>query len=239
MAKFIIGGQSHAYAFGLPSAPTDSASEVVRISDDLEGVIGGWPRPDDYWEHLARAGEGKVVLLSWYGSDPVSRYIFQGNPPFDFVLSSGPDLAIQPGHRVIPETLIRHSFSRHAEPLRVVLRQLSLKSAKVVLLCPPPPKGVSAEALNLMKKERLFNERLASAPEFPPVIQAEVLRKLWLLLRDMQISATLRTGTSFADFPKTAIGSDGFLKSEYWKQDFTHANRACGDLFFAEIKHAF
>lgn len=238
MTKFLLAGHSHAYALGLPGAPTDQAPAIVPIGDDLFGLTGGWPRGEDYWDALVQASRDHIILLSFLGSEHLVHFLIEDSAPFDFICSALPDSAVREDAMLVPEAMVREMFaSRHLLPS--ILKRIGDAGGTVWLLGTPPPKGDSEALIALLKTESIFAARLERAGYTLSDLRltpALVQLKLWHVLQALLREAAEKAGAAFLPFPQDACTPDGYLRPDYWNRDVSHCNRQCGALFLSQIR---
>src|SRR5438128_679876 len=143
-APLLIAGGSHTLALvGQTMSVAIGEPPVVRPVEGDEGLRalhGPWPRPDYYWESLIGLVETQAVAIFWGGNEHNGRYLIEGTRPFDLVYSRNPHLELDERAEIVPEALVKASFTQ-LEGLGGILGQLAKrKRYPVIVVGPPPPK---------------------------------------------------------------------------------------------------
>ena len=247
-APLLIAGDSHTVALvGFTMSVPVEEPPVVRPVEGHDGLCalhGPWPRRDYYWEALIGAAETHAVAISWGGNEHNGLFLIEGNRPFDFVYNRNPDLGLDERAEIVPEALVKASFTDLAK-LGPILAQLAEHQRHpVIVIGPPPPKpdgeriwqcffgpGAEAEAYfcNIIAQRGLV-------PEDVRVTSAGTRLKLWLLVQDDYERIARENGAVFLPPPAVCVDPDGFLRREYSAEDSTHANSAYGAVVLAELK---
>jgi hypothetical protein len=235
----VLAGHSHTVAIS-HHHNGDAIPALIKTvhSDRLQALIGAWPRDPLYWSELVRLSTQSSVALQWGGNEHM-KYLFQPNPPFDFVARGLESLPIEDGLAIFPESLVRADFAIMTEGLNNLLAELQTTSRyDVIVLGSPPPKP----------DDSFLRERLASEPDFTkwlarmgmnsstvPFTRPFIRLKLWHTLQGVFADAAQRHGARFLPVPDSVRDADGFLAVQHWGADVTHAGHAYGDIIAAEI----
>jgi hypothetical protein len=138
------------------------------------------------------------------------------------VLSSAPDLPLQPGYELVPEALIREVLKNFmAESLRTMQTFRAATRLPVMQLEPPPP---------------LPNHRVLAYPRefvratlFRKNIAPELIRyKLWRLESEIYSSFCDAFGIAYLHAPRSMMDRNGMLVEAGWGSDATHASPRYG-----------
>jgi hypothetical protein len=235
MYRFIAFGHSHIVAFAkgayeyqaaeLPGAPRIESRFVYLYDPSYQPVVEGPAETPELnpklREHLA-ASPWNFVVLACGGNEHNVLGIVRNKRPFDFVLSSEPDLPLQPGYELVPEGLIREVLKSYmADSLQTMRTFRSQTELPVMQVEPPPP---------------LPNRRVLAYPrEF---VRASLLRKkiapelirykLWRLESDIYTTFCNEFDIAYLRAPSGMIGPNGMLAEVGWGSDATHANQRYG-----------
>jgi hypothetical protein len=236
MYTFIAFGHSHIVAFAkgayeyeasdLPAeAPRIRSGFVYLYDPAYNPVVTGAPDAPELnpklHEELAAAPWNFVVLVCG-GNEHNVLGIVRNKRPFDFVLSSAPDLPLQRGYELVPEALMREVLKKHmAEPLQTMRAFRAATSLPVVQLEPPPP---------------LPNHRVLAYPRefvratlFRKNIAPEAVRhKLWRLESEIYRKFCEDIGIAYLRAPANMVDKNGMLAEAGWGADATHANPRYG-----------
>jgi hypothetical protein len=250
MRSIIVAGHSHTFALvGIGLHDIDYGDNAPRPHllpvegyDNVFGLHSGWPRPGDYWSTLMAHAAGNAVALVWGGNTHNTLFLLEQTPPFDFIYRGLPDLPLQEGAVVIPESQIRAKFLSYysqadSTGLRVLLEALKAQPhTRIALVGTPPPNPdndhlmslLPVELPSLLKPQGMTEERLKLTS---PVIRL----KLWRVLQDLNQEEATMAGVEFVPVPDTVTDASGFLKPEFWGGDVTHANSAYGQVMLAHV----
>ena len=237
-AEMLLAGHSHAMAMGLPVVARDARTEVVPIVAGRVGLVGAWPRTSDYWDVLEHEARGRIVVLSWQGTEYLARFLVAPEPLFDFVARARPDAPLVSGARLVPESAVRALFAKGFAEAGAIVARLT-KVARVFVPAPPPPKDDDDLIRRRLLAEQGFGKRieqLGVSPETvvfsPPLLR----RKLWELTQDLLHEAVEAAGAVYVPCPPEARDAHGLLRREYWNEDITHANKSFGKLMLERIE---
>lgn len=189
----IIAGHSHTVCLGVPLASEDGSPKVADLVNGercFQGLVGAWPRDQAYWDFLTHAEAGRKVALFWDGNQHNTLILFAFPPPFDFFLFNRPDLPIEAGVHIIPETAIRASFASSFEQLHrvIVCLQTAKPDCQPIICGTPPQKGNNVRLRDLLPKDGYclwvaegFKVNLKDLILSPPNLRF----KLWALIQTM------------------------------------------------------
>jgi hypothetical protein len=234
--QIMIAGHSHTTCLGLPLASEDGSPKVADLVNGerrFQGLVGAWPRDQAYWDFLTHAGAGRKVALFWAGNAHNCSHLFAFPPPFDFFLYNRPDLPVEAGVHVVPETAIRATFASTFEQLHrvIVCLQTAKPDCQPIICGTPPPKGNNVRLRDLLPKDCLslwfaeeFKVDLKDLELSPPRLRF----KLWMVLQKMMEDIAHAHAVPFVAVPASVQTEDGLLTEAYWGEDTTHANEAYG-----------
>lgn len=236
MYRFAAFGHSHIVAFAkgayeyqaadLPADRPRIEGRFVYLYDPsyqpvLQGPAEAPELHPRLCEHLVEFPWDFVVLVCG-GNEHNVLGIVRNKRPFDFVLSSEPDLPLQPGYELVPEALIREVLKVYmADSLQTMRTFRSATELPVMQVEPPPP---------------LPNRRVLAYPsEF---VRASLLRKkiapelirykLWRLESDIYTRFCDEFDIAYLRAPAGMIDKNGMLAEAGWGADATHANQRYG-----------
>ena len=239
MRPILIAGHSHAYALGLPDAAAEASPGIVAIQPGVLGLVGGWPRDDQYWAALVGKSTEATPAIVWQGSQHLGDFLF-ADPPFDFVLSSQPDLPANENVVLVPEAAVRELQMRHLMDLVELLKRLEGSSPMVVAT--PPAKGDDEALRAFVMSEPHFQQQaealgidLAKAPILPRWTRY----KLWAVIQELMREIAIAHGAEFIPHPAATQDEEGFLRPEYSMPDAGHANEIYGHLMLNSIVAAY
>jgi hypothetical protein len=236
MYSFVAFGHSHIVAFAKGAYDYQAAAlppEVPRVEGRFlylydptyNPVLQGLPEAlylnPKLTEHLTERSWDFVVLVCG-GNEHNVLGIVRNKRPFDFVLSSAPDLPLQPGYELVPEALIREVLKNFmAESLRTMQTFRAATRLPVMQLEPPPP---------------LPNHRVLAYPRefvratlFRKNIAPELIRyKLWRLESEIYSSFCDEFGIAYLHAPRSMMDRNGMLAESGWGSDATHASPRYG-----------
>lgn len=213
--------------------------KLIQLEEgrELYGLLGAFPRTDEYWEALKREAADSTVVLMWAGNDYNGGFLFEVTPRFDYVRANMPEL--DESAVLVPAAAVEELFYNvpHMRDCEQMLRALhEAPNCRVILMETPPPKGDDAALRTMLAAEfgakaeaRGFS--VENVPLSPPVLR----RKLWRSMYDAFRRVALETRTEFLALPAWVFDEGGFLKREYWHSDATHANAAYREAMIADL----
>lgn len=240
--SILVAGHSHIAALGVPLQ--SNGYELRQLRDGpvaAFGLAGGWPREDtDYWSTIAARSVGRTVAIFWRGNQHFHHFLIMPNSGFDFVLDSEPDLPVDPTRPIVPELAVVEFMRMDMSDLDPIIEGIGAAGGQVVLCGTPPPKAQADFVREKILREPYFNLvaeglglDLATVELSPPLL----LYKMWAVMQNMLGEVAARHGAAFLPVPGRLRSADGFLDTDYYAPDATHANRAYGEAMLDEIAH--
>jgi hypothetical protein len=236
MYRFIAFGHSHIVAFAkgayeyqaadLPAEAPRVEGRFLYLYDPaynpvLQGPAEARELNPKLREQLAELRWDFVVLVCG-GNEHNVLGIVRNKRPFDFVLSSAPDLPLHPGYELVPEALIREVLKDHmADSLDTMRAFRAATELPVIQLEPPPPlpnRRVLAYPREFVRASLL---RAKIAPEL-------IRYKLWRLESDIYAKFCKEIDIDYLPAPLGMIDQNGMLAEAGWGSDATHANPRYG-----------
>jgi hypothetical protein len=236
MYTFIAFGHSHIVAFAkavyghqpsdLPPGSPRVEGRFIYLYDPAytPNLVGPSdapvlnPKLDTQLAELA----WNFVILVCGGNEHNVLGIVRNKRPFDFVLSSEPDLPLQPGYELVPEGVIREVLKTHMEePIRMIAAVRAATQLPILQLEPPPPLP-NARVLaypSEFLRARIFRKNIA--PE-------RIRYKLWRLQSDIYRRLCEEIGIFYLPAPPGMIAESGMLAEPGWGGDATHASPRYG-----------
>jgi hypothetical protein len=234
----LLTGHSHLTAYGIPL--NSEANVVMQGGDGLRGCSGLWiqsRRQPDYWSFAASHAEGGTVGILWGGNIHNYRFLFESEPPFDFLLDD--DDNCDPGRWLAPRRSVERALEIGLFGLDAAVKILGENGVqRIVLLETPPPRRDLALALSgaVDRAYWLKRAREMGYDGLPAFTDARLRLKLWRLLMRM---TQARAGVEMIPVPREACDADGFLLPELGAKDLTHANRAYGEIAARDLARRF
>jgi hypothetical protein len=237
----LVAGESHTAALFGQAFPEALAGTEIRLvsicGGRMCGLLGPWPRSQEYWDEVIRLSPRRTVVLAIGGNEHNSLFLLASGTPFDFVSSDFSDQPIQDNVLIIPERLVRMRFDRAQSCYNAFMIELSRSGAsKVVVLGSPPPKNNDDELRRLIQNEYYFSSRIRTPYNHLQFTPPPIRLKLWSAVQDSLAELASRHGAAFLSAPASASDEEGFLKPEFWAQDATHANSVYGALMLTNIE---
>jgi hypothetical protein len=183
----------------------------------------GFPlRTDEYWSALAGHAPGNWIALLYAGNEQNWHFIFEESTRFDFVLHSRPSLPLEANAVIVPESLVWAELRNLVgSALGHVLDYLGAQpDSRLAVVGPPPPKGDPERLQKLLP------------PEYSDLVltPSAVRLKLWHMLQEIYREEAAIRDALFIAAPEAAKDAAGFLRSDLWAEDLTHANEDYGKL---------
>lgn len=221
----VVAGHSHVAALDQP------APEIGLVDIDETGVSilqGPWPRDVDYWSAFEQAARDRMPAIVWEGDQHNAAFLIEPTPPLDFVLSSAPDLPMDPRASYVAESQLRALFAPGIDPLGPIIRRMTQVSGGAVLIAgTPPPMGdadaIRARLANDPRVAAIAKERGSDVAAIA-ITSPYTMQKLWSLIQSMLAETAMAANGVFVPVPDRVRGDDGFLLERYWSDSATHAN---------------
>jgi hypothetical protein len=236
----LLFGDSHAYAVqraiekreGKGRKAPLQAHRLVKLKN---GKQQGDTSLEEFIEIVRPLGPEDIVLSMIGGNQHAVFSTIQHPQKFDF-LEPNSDAGIEEEAELIPYRILLGCFERgirngDGKSLEA-LRQAT--AARVIHIIPPPPKADSAFVQQY--HESVFaNEGITAHGVSSPRLRL----KFWHLQKRVleELCAELKVEVMLP--PATALDSRGFLASDYYANDATHANHFYGELLLREVEARF
>jgi hypothetical protein len=204
------------------------AYRLLKMKNDIQ--VGD--TSFDAFLKLIRHIGPKDVVLSMIGGNQHAVFSTIRHPqPFDFIMPG--DGAASPGVELVPFRALNEIFDSgirrgDGESLRAIR---AATSAQVIHIIPPPPKADNA-FIERYHESVFAKQGIASSGVSSPqlrlkfwTLQTRILEKL---CAELDIEVMLP--------PQGAVDENGFLISDYFAKDATHANADYGELLLREIE---
>lgn len=221
-SALVIAGQAHLQSYLPTSAAT---AEVALVSMEGSTVVDGpLPRDPAYWARFVEAGRGQPAVIVW-GGDQHDRFLVERTPPLDFVLSTAPDLPLDPRASYVAEAQLRAVFAPSFAGLAELIAELRDAGSPVLVAGTSPPiEDRDAVAARIARDERFAADHEGVEPGTAaaspvPLTSPYTMQKLWSLLQTMTGEVAARAGAPFVAVPDRLRSADGFLLPDYWGED--------------------
>lgn len=203
----VIAGQSHLQSY-LP-AGTTPAEDVAEVpAGETIVLTGPLPRDDLYWSRFIELARGGTAAIVW-GGDQHDIFLIERQPPLDFVLSTAPDLPLDPRASYVSESQLRAVFAPSFEGLAELIGALRDVGTRVLVPGTPPPiDDAEARAARAARDPR-FAETFATGT--PMLTSGYTMQKLWSLVQTITAEVAARAGAEFVAIPDRLRSADGFL----------------------------
>lgn len=227
-ALLAIAGQSHLRSY-LPAASL-AAAEVREIEVDGARVLDGpLPRDTEYWSRFAAVAGGQTAAIVW-GGNQHDIFLVERTTPLDFVLSTAPDLPLDPRASYVAEAHLRAVFAPSFAGLPDVISQLNAAGATVLVAGTTPPIN-DPEAL----ARRVAGDEPLPGAGAPTFSSPYTMQKLWSLVQTMTAEIAAQTSATFVSVPDRLRSADGFLLPALWGDDLA-PGPAFGREMIAELR---
>jgi len=244
----VIAGDSHTLAL-VGSSWRDDAEEVATLVpvpqyERVNALRGAWPRRPEYWQRLLDVSVSYRVAISWRGNEHNGRYLLQLEELFDFVYNGDPFLDVDERATLVPESLVRASYTELQE-LGELLDRFSGSANRPVVIGPPPPKRSSEQMWRrffrpgAVATEGIFAitvERLGLTLNRVCVTPAPIRMKLWRVLQEEYQRICRERRVPYLPPPRECLDAEGYLCEECSADDSTHANAVYGAIVVAQLK---
>jgi hypothetical protein len=211
----------------------DFVLSAQRIRRMKEAAVVGDIELTDFLQQSAALDTCDLVVSAMGGNQYNAFGLVQHPQAFDFFLPGRPDLKPLPNRQILPYQLLLDMFrtgvgGKDGERLKQLR---AATKAKVLHLCPPPPKEDAA--LILQKHETLFVKQGLLEHGVTP---ASIRLKLWLLQTLVMRDLCREYGVKFIPVPDETCTAVGYLQPAYYANDATHANPAYAALQLERLK---
>lgn len=248
--KKILGiGHSHILSvqFALISQSNESKEnsklefQTIWLGDDRyknfrehvgNGGIEGFVWADKIASEVKKLNPETDILFSAFGGNAHNILGMVQHPrPFDFILSSRPNLLLNEKVELVPEKIVEIAMTAQGgfpETVWCLRAVRSMYSGRIVHIeSPPPIKDVDY----LRNYAGAFKEQFDIYGISPPILRY----KLWQLHSMLIKKECMMQNIEFIECPKEFMDEDGFLKSNGLAMDTTHANAEYGDSVIKQL----
>ncbi len=205
----VIAGQAHLQSY-LPAAATPAEVPTEVPLGEAIVLDGPLPRDDAYWARFVELARGGTAAIVW-GGEQHWQFVTESAPPLDFVLSTAPDLPLDPRASYVAESQLRAALAPALTGLADLIVRLRQEGAQVTVAGTAPP----IDAL----------EALAGRVEATPPRPVEgpggftspyTVQKIWSLVQTMTAEVTHLAGATFVPVPDRLRSPDGFLAQQVY-----------------------
>jgi hypothetical protein len=201
---------------------------------DVGDLWAHWTELRPLREDLAeRVAKGSVVISAIGGAAHFVLGMVEHERPFDFILSSAPDLPLDPTRDLLPLDAVRETMTELAAPLLRGLSVLAgLVNVPLIQIGPPPPLALVIHARTQFNfpPEHFIGKTDTPTPKWPRY-------KMWRLHCEVIEDYCRQHGVKYVGAPTGANDDEGFLHPDF-DQDGMHGNAAYGRLFMEDIRRA-
>ncbi|MBI2718274.1 MAG: hypothetical protein HY245_15585 [Rhizobiales bacterium] len=214
LAKHSGDGLAHRYEIvNLNTLP--NKSEGSKISEEVRRKIAALPAD---------------VIVSAIGGNAHNVFGLVRHPePFDFVIPSLPQLALDEDAELLPYSSIAAIFRRKAELCARIFASLKREFRQPMIHLESPPPVPSEE--HLRAYPGVFREKIAELGVAP----AHLRYKLWWIMSDAIREACIALDVAYLPVPDFAKDEAGMLLEKFWNNDPTHGNTLYGALMLRHL----
>lgn len=238
--RIILFGDSHAYAIQRAIERREAkgrrvplaAHRLLKVKNDKEM---GDTSFEDFLVMAGKLSQNDVVLSAIGGNQHAVYSTIQHPIPFNF-FEPGSSAPVDPDAAVIPYHALEANFARgirnrDGASLKALRKATT---ARVVHLLAPPPKRDNDHILR-HHESRFAKENIADLGVSSP----ELRLKFWNLQRRILEEICQELDIDVLGPPLSGLDEDGFLASEFYASDATHANVAYGELILGQVEDMF
>ncbi|QUT04358.1 hypothetical protein KFK14_14935 [Sphingobium phenoxybenzoativorans] len=178
--------------------------------------------------------KSKDYVFSMVGGNQYAIFSTIQHPvPFDFFYGGSSIIEHDRDVELIPERVIRTHLTSGVHGRDGVTLQALRKatSAQLYHILPPPPKIDSDYILN-NHETHFSNAEIGSLGVSPPALRL----RTWQMQNEILSTLCNKLGIGIMVPPAQSCTGEGFLRTEYYANDATHANRRYGDLILRQIE---
>lgn len=181
--------------------------------------------------HPGAIDESRHIFTSFGGNAHNAVGLIQHERAFDFILPEDPTLPLRDDVEIIPSGYVAGVLEAIMEWHAIQLTCLRAATEDPVYHLETPPPLADAEFVQ--KHLDLFFKVNFETTE----ISSQLLRfKIWRLQASLQRSRCRDIGVVYIEAPQESMDQHGFLKTQYYGRDATHANSAYGELVLRQIE---
>lgn len=238
--SIVLAGHSHVHAMGVSGIAASPGTRLVPVTSERATIVGvAGTRDDQYWAAFVEASRTHIPAVIWDGNQHYGYFMFAPRPPFDFVLSSAPGLAIDRSIAIVPEAMVREFLAPSLVALRDLLVRLKATSPhRAIVIGTPPPKGDLNRLCANFASEPHFSawaQKHGLTIEPASLSTVPMFVKLWRLLQGMLAEIAADHGALFVPVPRRLQQGDGLLRDDQWSTDATHASNVYGKAMLEEV----
>ncbi len=225
--KILVVGSSHTAVIAKAASGMDSLNALWVKNpkrDDGPGDI----TVQQASEAVAALNSSDILAITWVGTYHNIFGLAQHEQPFDFFeprSSEEPDLT----RELIPYGTLRRQFATTIGRDSFTRKIGGNTKANVVLLATPPVKGDDDFIRAKLKNYRGHNVEQAG------VTPAFIRAKLWRLEMSCIESYCSDINVEFLPAPEAAFTEEGFLRTDLYGSDATHANVKYGAMVVDQL----
>ena len=236
----LLFGDSHAYAVQRAIEKREGKGRTApvkahRLAKIKNGKQQGDTTFEEFLEIVSALGPDDIVLSMIGGNQHAVFSTIQHPQKFDFMepCVSG---RTEAGAEVIPYRVLASFFergirNRDGKSLEA-LREATV--ARIIHIIPPPPKADNA-FIQQYHESVFANEGITAHGVSPPQLRL----KFWMLQKRVLETLCAELKIEVMLPPVGALNQDGFLASEFYANDATHANHFYGELLLREAETRF
>ncbi len=231
--SLVIAGQTHLQSYLPAGTPPADGPADVRFGDALV-LDGPLPRDEAYWTQVAKAARDGTVAIVW-GGDQHDIFLVERQPPLDFVLSTAPDLPLDPRASYVSESQLRAVFAPSFTGLAELIGTLRRAGARVLVAGTTPPLADTESRLARAVRDPRLAELVDDGTT--AMTSAFTMQKLWSLVQTMTAEIAEGAGARFVPVPDRLRSADGFLPDRF-QGEALYPNDAFGKEMAAELAAA-
>jgi hypothetical protein len=229
--RVLILGDSHTEAIKQAVARSSSKNDldysVLRIAKaTAKGEVVGNTTLPEALKLIADLQRPDIVVLCLLGTAHNIFGLLQHPEPFDVFLSEMAEPA--DGLSIVPQNALRTMFMNFLGQDKKLGKVRDTTQCSVFHLSTPPPKADNDFILSKLRNYR--------GHKVTGITPADTRLKLWALEMSALNEFCSKRGIRFIPPPKDAVRPDGFLKTEYYGGDATHANAEYGKLVLRQLE---
>jgi hypothetical protein len=226
--NWVCIGHSHVAALDKAAGGVMDVINFWEVGDLWAHRQGPRPLREDLAERVLK---GEVVVSAIGAAAEIVLGMVEHEEPFDFVLSSSPDLPLDETRRLLPHDAVGATLNTLCFPLLQGVSVLAgLVKAPLVHLAPPPPLAVIYHPRTHfdLPRENFVGQTDRPAPKW-------IRYKIWRLHCDMIEDYCGQHGVKFLRPPSEALDDEGFLRPEF-DADGMHGTTEYGKMVLENVR---
>jgi hypothetical protein len=176
--------------------------------------------------------EPDCIFAAFWGNQHFSCSTANFPRRLDFILPSEPDLSLDPHAEIVPFDVAREYTRQHCNHIELLITMTQRVATVPLYLVPAPPPIADFSAIPSGSSDRSIDALVAAhgiAPE-------QLRYKYWRLVDLVHREIAARRKVEPLIPPRGTVDVNGFRQTEYYGNDWIHANEEYGELVIKQFE---